>query len=113
MKYFNWDVNAKPSGQVGFKVNRSSFGDGYEQRSTIGINNRREAWSVAKIGDKETVIDPIQHFIDSLNGTESVQWANPKGERRIYEIGDYTMTQVSGRMWEITFTFTEAFDFEL
>ena len=51
-----------------YRVNKTQFGDGYTQRSSTGINNTIKNWSGTKTGDLETVIKPIEAFLDDHAG---------------------------------------------
>lgn len=61
------------------KVNVTKFGDGYEQRVAVGINNRAQKWTL-----QFTMADPdladIVTFIRARNGLESFYWTTPMGD---------------------------------
>ena len=53
------------------------FGDGYEQRSTKGINNTEETYSVSFKNRTKQDIDNIAGFLNSLNGVTAFNFTVP------------------------------------
>ena len=52
------------------KVRVASFGDGYEQRKPIGINNFTEVYNLTFVNRPQTEMDDLQTFFSSLNGVD-------------------------------------------
>ena len=66
-----------------FKVLQSSFGDGYTQRTSVGINNKSSTWAYKKTG-KKALIQEIKAFFDDHKGSDSFLWDSPlDGEVRV------------------------------
>ena len=82
---FTWcndlDGNSQTSS---FKVLQSSFGDGYTQRTSVGINNRSSTWAYKKTGKKALILE-IKAFFDAHKGSDSFLWDSPlDGEVRVH-----------------------------
>lgn len=52
------------------KVRTTKFGDGYEQRKVIGINNFEETYTLSFNNRNETEIDDLNTFLAGLNGVD-------------------------------------------
>ena len=61
---FPWQMDMGATADKQYRVNKTQFGDGYAQLSSIGINNIIKNWSGTKTGALDTVIKPIEAFID-------------------------------------------------
>jgi phage-related protein len=59
------------------KTRSIKFGDGYEQRSTKGINNTEETYNVSFKNRPKQDIDNIAGFLNSLNGVSSFNFTVP------------------------------------
>lgn len=106
---FTWcndlDGNSQTSS---FKVLQSSFGDGYTQRTSVGINNRSSTWAYKRTEKKEVIMQ-IKAFFDAHKGTDSFLWDSPlDGEVRVVA-GDYMPISLGGGIWSISTTFTQDF----
>ena len=106
---FTWcndlDGNSQTSS---FKVLQSSFGDGYTQRASVGINNRSSTWVYKKTGKKALILE-IKAFFDAHKGADSFLWDSPlDGEVRVVA-GDYMPVSLGGDVWSISTTFTQVF----
>lgn len=91
-----------------FKVLQSNFGDGYTQRTSVGINNRSSTWAYKKTGKKVLILE-IKAFFDDHKGSDSFLWDSPlDGEVRVVA-GDYMPVSLGGDVWSISTTFTQDF----
>lgn len=59
------------------KTRTIKFGDGYEQRSTKGINNTEETYNVSFKNRTKQDIDNIAGFLNSLNGVTAFNFTVP------------------------------------
>ena len=59
------------------KVLKVSFGDGYEQRISAGINNLNQTFNVGFSNREKEEIDDIVAFLDSKNGISSFNFTIP------------------------------------
>lgn len=51
-----------------------SFGDGYEQRKPVGINNVKEEYTVNFVNRPSTEIDDLEAFLDGLNAVDPLRF---------------------------------------
>lgn len=58
-------------------IRTAKFGDGYEQRSTFGINQNPKQWDLAWNNISEANADTIEAFLDARAGVESFDWTPP------------------------------------
>ncbi|UNU73282.1 phage tail protein [Moraxella nasovis] len=109
LKTFGWHMNMGAAASVRQAVTKIQFGDGYAQRVSHGINNKRTDWSGAKTGDWQTVIKPIMDFLDEHGGVKAFLWTNPHGETAKYVCQDYEVSQRKGNFWQISLKFEQTF----
>ena len=50
LREFTWCVDAGATQDTELVTNTVKFGDGYEQVSSFGINNKRGSWQLSKTG---------------------------------------------------------------
>lgn len=60
------------------RVNKVSFGDGYEQRQTNGLNADLETWSVKFKETPDTILQ-IKTFLQECGGVDTFSWITPEG----------------------------------
>lgn len=73
----------------------AKFGDGYEQRSSIGLNPILPTWSLTFTGLRKE-IDPIDVFLEARGGAESFQWKTPDEEGGLYVCRKWTKKREHG-----------------
>lgn len=105
---FPSDLDGNSSTQ-NFSVLSSSFGDGYEQTISVGINNRKGEWPYQRTSTKDEILQ-IKAFFDQHKGADSFLWNSPlDGEVRVKTDTSYIPSQVGGLIWSISTTFTQVF----
>lgn len=106
---FTYSQNLNGNSQTNtFKVLTSKFGDGYEQNSSVGINNKSGVWQYTKTGNKALILE-IKAFFDDHKGADSFLWDSPlDGEIRV-KTGEYNPVCLGGKAWQISTTFTQVF----
>ena len=109
MKTFTWDIDASSGETTAHSVNKVRFGDGYEQVSSFGINNKRKTWQCSKQSYKST-IDDIYNFLGSTQAVEPFYFQPIKNEQgftvRLVEI---SRQKIGGNVWKISFNLEQAF----
>lgn len=60
------------------RVNRSRFGDGYEQASPDGINHMMRVWSLSFSNRSNTEIEEIKDFLRARAGVETFEFPVPE-----------------------------------
>jgi len=64
------DRNYKRTRKPNIRVTK--FGDGYEQRKPIGINNIQETYTLSFVNRPDTEIDDLNSFFEELNSTDTL-----------------------------------------
>lgn len=106
---FTWcqDLEGNSS-TTSFNTLTSSFGDGYEQNISIGINNQKGVWQYARTGTKDEILS-IRNFLYQHKGADSFLWDSPlDGEVRV-KSGELQISKVGGLIWRISTTFTQVY----
>ena len=109
LRTFNFKMNMGASASVKHSVTKTQFGDGYAQRVSFGINNKRTDWSGSKTGDWTSVIKPIKDFLDEHAGVKPFLWTDPHGQTNQYICQDYEVSQRKGNFWQISLKFEQVF----
>lgn len=109
LKTFKWKLNMGASASTKHSVTKTQFGDGYTQRVSHGINNKRTDWTGTIRGDLTTAIKPVMAFLDEHNGVVPFLWTNPYGQTYKYICQDYEVRQRKGNFWEISLKFEQTF----
>ena len=91
-----------------FKVRKSEFGGGYQQRVGDGINTIARSWSVSFSNDA-TTIDTIQAFLDNDKGIASFTWVPPVGVSGKFICEGYSRSISDYDSETLTATFNEVF----
>ena len=78
MPAFNWTPDYGFSKEVKPNVKAVSFGDGYEQRRSEGINSIASTWSLSFVRPK-VIIAAIEAYLTATKGTEAFDFAAPNG----------------------------------
>lgn len=107
---FTFRAATAPVGTKKFRVRRAQFGDGYDQVIADGINNVTQEWPLTFAGLTKTEAQAIASFLDSHAGATSFYWTPPLGSQGLYRASEYTVTPVSGDIYTIAVTFTQAFN---
>ena len=110
MKTFTWDIDASSSENTAHSVNKVRFGDGYEQVSSFGINNKRKTWQCSKQSYKST-IDDIYNFLGSTQAVEPFYFQPIKTEQgfTVRLVGEVSRQKIGGDVWKISFNLEQAF----
>lgn len=74
----NIPAHVESSGKkVEFKTLEAEFGDGYEQVSQEGLNNKRQEYSLTWANEDLTDANTIETFLDARGGSEPFYWTEP------------------------------------
>lgn len=71
------------------KIHLATFGDGYEQRLSDGINSVKETFSVSFQTRPKADIDDIVGYLDSLKGVTAFNFTIPDSNQTS-DVGDLT-----------------------
>ena len=86
----------------------SKFGDGYEQRSVKGINNKPRVWGLRFTGT-ESNLDLVIAFFETHNGVTSFDWTPPNGAAGKWLCREWSRNFSGFNNEEISVTFQEVF----
>jgi phage-related protein len=92
------------------KVRAISFGDGYEQRATFGINTTPRAWNLNFNGKTGTEADAIESFLSARNAVESFDWTPPTGSAGKWICRSWVRSIAEVDCYDISATFEEVFE---
>lgn len=108
LRTFTWCVNAGATQDTELKTNAVSFGDGYEQVSSFGINNARTSWQVAKTA-KLAEIEAIYQFLIDHGGITPF-YLTLRGETKAYRtVGEISEPHLGADVWSISFNLKQVF----
>jgi len=96
-------VTTKPNVEV------AKYGDGYEQRVALGINNRPRKWEVTFASRPNATADAIDAFLSECNAVKCFDWVPPHGSAGKWICREWTETQTGPYSRTITATFEEVF----
>jgi len=105
---FSWVPRVEPTGTASYRVLSAKFGDGYEQTSRDGINNKSQSWPLAFVGNAAK-IGAIRDFLDARGGDQSFYWTPPLGTQGFYKCKSHTVRPLGLGNYELTATFEQSF----
>lgn len=73
---FTWLPEFESSMDQEPAVNVTKFGDGYEQRAALGINNNPQKWTLQFTSSNKEAQEALD-FVQARNAVESFTWTNP------------------------------------
>lgn len=92
------------------KVREISFGDGYEQRATFGINNDPRVWQLDFRARDNTDANAIVAFLEARGAVESFDWTPPYGSAGKWVCRGWSRAVISNGISDISVTFEEVFE---
>lgn len=92
------------------RVNRSQYGDGYEQRVADGINFKPRTWALKFSVRTDAEIQPIIDFLDAQGGVQSFDWTPPVGAAGKWVCDEWTQTEDRYNQNTVQATFREVFE---
>lgn len=106
MATFTYKPDYAARKQMRPRVKKFQFGDGYQQRSTDGLNTKLEKWSVQFKRIPDT-IDDIDDFLFNAGGVEAFNWETPEGVTKTFTCGEWEVTEDSPGWKTLTAMFEE------
>lgn len=91
-----------------FNVYSSSFGDGYEQHSSVGINNRKLSINYQRTA-KFSEIKQIKQFFDIHKGAKPFLYQTLFDGEICVIAGDYQINNLGGGVFRISCVFKQVF----
>lgn len=108
LRTFEWEINAGATQDTELKTNTVSFGDGYEQVSSFGINNARTSWQVAKTA-KLPEINAIYQFLMEHKGITPFYLTINDVTKTYRTDGEVSKAHISYDVWQISFNLKQVF----
>lgn len=106
---FDWVAETGSTVSQKPNVKSVKFGDGYEVRTPVGINNNPESWTV-QCTMTTPKADAALAFIKERGGVESFYWTSPHGVKNIYICREWRTTNL-GQARTLSFTLEQVFEF--
>lgn len=91
-------------------VDVTKFGDGYELRTSNGLNTMPEKWSV-KFTRHISEIAQIEAFLRARAGKEAFTWRTPENIEGTYVCREWRKNRLNGEVVEISGDFEQVFEF--
>lgn len=108
METFAWPVDTKPTGTNNFRTRDVKFGDGYEQSTGNGINNKWQSWSVS-IDREPAEMAAVMAFLDRHEGYKKFLWTPPGRTEGRFKCRSYQEVPHLADQVIITATFEQTF----
>jgi len=106
---FNWPVKVASPGTITQDKLKAQFGDGYAQRSGVGINNASRSYDVS-ITARASIIEAIQDFLLEHGGWRAFLWTPRLGSPGLYVAEDgFRVLPNGNQIYTLTTTFTQTF----
>ena len=77
-------VETGVQGNVKLRVRTVRFGDGYQQDTRDGLNNKEDSWPVTASGPSAEM-QPLIDFLDDHGGDVAFLWTPPRGVQALYK----------------------------
>lgn len=92
------------------RVNSIRFADGYEQRTTYGINTNPQEWNLTFAMRDDTEAGAIDAFLTARNAVEAFDWTPPGGSAGKYICREWSKTLDRNNLSTISAKFEQVFD---
>jgi phage-related protein len=103
---FVWHPDIGAQREVDPAVEVTKFGDGYESRTTRGINPQHAVWTLTFTRQVAHFV-PILDFIEARGARESFDWIDPLNRAGVYVCRKWTSFQQSFGIFVINATFEQ------
>jgi phage-related protein len=84
MSTFTWRPSFGSDKDVKNAVSEAKFGDGYTQRTAMGINSQKDDWTLKFDSIDTTTAQAIDDFLKARGGYQSFTWVNLDGVSGTY-----------------------------
>lgn len=109
MKTFTWFPDINTQQEIKPAVNITKFGDGYEHRVAVGINNQPKKWSL-QFDRSRSEAKKILDFFEEHAGVNAFDWKTPLEEEGRYVCREWNSVQKKGTVI-ISCTFEQVFEY--
>jgi phage-related protein len=106
---FTWVPDREPQLNQTPKVTVVKFGDGYETRTSNGLNSNPQQWTLQFSMDNPTMA-AILTFVQNAGGVQSFYWTDPvEGNTNLYVCRKWRATYKGG-LTLMNFDFEQVFE---
>lgn len=110
MSVFTWLPSYPASQPMKPKVNKASFGDGYEQRSGDGVNFNPRTWNLQFNQRTAAEIEAIDAFLSARGAAQAFDWTPPFGATGRFVCEAWEPSLPQSVYYSLTATFREVFE---
>lgn len=108
MPTFTWRPTYSGSAEHKPKVHKAEFGDGYTQRTPVGLNNDLRTWRLTFRDRTDAERDAIMAFLRARKGAEPFDWTDTFNYAAKWTCEEYSATPEDEDKNTISATFVEA-----
>jgi len=87
-------------------VDSAKFGDGYEQRTALGINTKPREWNLKFTAH----VNEVLAFLEARGGTASFDWTDPLGLAGKFICREWTISHSGATVFDVTGKFEQVFE---
>jgi phage-related protein len=106
MPTFSYTPAIGASGACKPTVESAKFGDGYEQRTALGINTQARQWNLKFT----THVNEVLAFLEARGGTASFDWTDPLGRAGKFICREWTINHSGATVFDVTGKFEQVFE---
>lgn len=107
---FTWVPSYGSAATMKPNVTVTKFGDGYEQRCAIGLNNNPRKWQVTFGNVPKVTADAIEAFFVARGAVECFHWTPQHGGAGEWVCREWTSQQTGPYTRTVQATFDEVFE---
>ena len=107
---FTWNPDLGATRKMTPRVTATKFGDGYEMRTSNGINFSPRNWTVTFTRATEESVAIID-FLDARAAKEPFTWVDPMGKTGTYVCREWSSVQSEFGLYTVSATFEEVFEY--
>ena len=110
MAVFSYEPSFSAGEQSAPRARVVQFGDGYEQRTQLGLQRDPKVWNLTFANRNNAERDNIITFLEDKKGTESFTWTPPRGSAGQYVCSDWNTDLSVPGYATITTSFRQVFE---
>lgn len=93
-------------------VNVAKFGDGYEQRTQLGINPEVQSWTMTFTGSSYDIL-PIRNFLRKMGAVNAFYWTSPINEGGMYVCRSFPLKKIKASILQLSVKFERVYEARL
>jgi phage-related protein len=105
------EISQASSASTEFRILRSQYGNGYDQRVADGINSTKQTWSAQWDNLNSTDFSTLITAFDTAKGVDYFTWTPPgSGSSKKFIVLSYSITAKSGTIYDVSASLEQVFD---